>query len=162
MSGEEEIFGSPGQTYSTPGPSQLGRRNPVDAFVNEIIKAKHYLNQTHVDQLMAVFPQKATISSTPVTKESLTLESQLENMMKVLERMQFATKTSEDVTELKGVMASATALFNLVSKNNKSIDAEKKMASIEDAIIESFDGMDEELKKKFLEILKAKLEKVPG
>lgn len=127
--------------------------NPLELHVKSIEEGRHYLTPSLSRRLKEVLPAEKFVSD-----GSDSLEVLLPKLGRLVSKMHSATISSTDTKELRDVFNASRDMIKLIASMQEQVNAEKKLAEIEDAIISACDAIDdEELKERFLDELGRRL-----
>jgi len=128
-------------------------RNPLDYFVEEIVKAPQYLTAAHKTALSAlVGVEEASLAKAP------SLKAQLERQLRMLQKLEHLSSSSTDIGEVKRVMDAARDLYNLIAKFQTAVAAEERTNAIFESVRITFEDLnDDALTAQFLAAYKAKI-----
>lgn len=128
--------------------------NPLEPYVKYIEEGQQYLDAELIKRLRMLLPEEGKSSQAVSTLDDL-----LPKLSKLVTKMHAATISSTDTKELRDVFNASKDMIKLIASMQERLDAEKKLAQIEGAIIAACDAIgDEELKERFLSELKIRLE----
>ena len=141
-------------------------KSPLDGIVSEIVGQSRYLSPANARQLLeAVKASHPNILETREDELNLPPQKMLENMIRsmgrTIEKMNMAAVTSDggiNTTDLKKLVDSQEKQIKLLAKLSETLTANERQQSLEDALTESLDEVDDKVfKDKLLVNFRAKL-----
>lgn len=137
----------------------LGAPNPLERPVQQILDSPSYLTASQIKRLRDILPKPKEDAGTMDVNRSL--KQQLSAQLDMLKRLEHLGQGSQDVGEVRQIMASQRDMFNLLGKFQSALESEEKLQVIESSIIAALEETkNEPLKERFLAVWKEKLSKL--
>lgn len=138
--------------------------NPLDPLVQQLSQNRAYLEDHHRVVLAGLVGEwmQATEEYNEAREGKFSLSKQLQQQLKLLEKMQSAALAAEhiDISDQKAVMAAGKQLMDTIQKFRVEMERESREKILEQAIKDTFHELkDEALRVKFMNILRGKLTK---
>lgn len=133
--------------------------NPLERPVQQILDSPSYLTASQIQRLRNILPKaKEDEAGVDINRS---LKQQLSAQLEMLKRLEHLGQGSQDVGEVRQIMASQRDMFNLLGKFQSALESEEKLQVIETSIIAALEETkNEPLKERFLAIWKERLMKL--
>lgn len=138
--------------------------NPLDPLIRDLQENRNYLEDRHRVVLAGLVQEylQANADYEDGKLGTFSLKKQINQQLRVLKRMQDSVLTAEniDIADQKAVIAAGNQLMQMLQKFKVEMERESREKILEDAIKDTFNEIkDDNLKVKFMNILRAKLAK---
>ena len=130
--------------------------HPLDSPIATILSNKELLTAGQTALLQTVLPKILAGPRKPQSEGS-DVETYLETLVSLMNRLNAQAGASEDIGELRQSMAAIERVIALIVKLKEQIDADRRFRLLQESIVESLEAVSDDAKARFFQVWETKI-----